>query len=352
MIVCLNEDTYIDIVKGTIVEKPSKSIPFSSGVVFRKLKPSVKFKKRVDNIWISSSRFSLELLIAYYMLKTNKKRIVAFYKVEENKHIVMEFFTSVSPPGITSTWLTIKEDPQDYLEIEDKSFDEIFGNLSVSTTTIDFVKLQKEILGYFKPIYAIAAAVILLIIFSMLSVKLVKKEPLLKSVETKPPEQIALTEQEASVLYSIVLYEMVNSYNKIVSQMTNDKILDSASMNISKSDQTVTGTITIKYKSYYPYEGSIKESDYYTWTDNISIEKTKKDLKETTYRNSSECLFDVVENNWEVTKRDNRGWHIRYSSKDYKDFVKAINKILSCPLELNSLTMKETEKICELTLRI
>jgi hypothetical protein len=349
LIVCLNENTYIDVVKGILVDKPAKSVPLSSGVSFRKLKPSVKFKKRIDNVWLSSSKYSFEFLIGCYMLKTNKKRVVGFYKIEESRYIVMEFLISVSPPGITSIWSIIKEEPQDYLEIEDKVFDAIFGSTPVSNTTIDFEKLQKEVLGQFKPVH-VAAVLLLLILLLVTVYKVIHKEPLPKPVETKQPEQIALSEEEANTLHLLVFYELIDSYNRLVSETGEDRIFGSVDMHIEKGQQSVTGKMNINYKSYYPFKGSSKSSDYYTWTDNISIEKTKNDIKSISYRDANECLADIVKDDWEVTGRDDRGWHIRYISNDYKRFIKAVNKVVTCPLQLNLLTMKETEHICDLLL--
>jgi hypothetical protein len=283
------------------------------------------------------------------MLKTNKKRIVGFYRIEEGRYIVMEFFISVSPPGIISTWSSIKEEPRDYLEIEDKVFDAIFGNTPVSNAAIDFEKLQKDVLHQFKPVY-MAAGLLVLILLLIPVYQLLQKKPPPKPVVTEKPAQITLSEEEASTLHCLVFYDLIDAFNNITLETGEDKIFESMEMNIGKSQQSVTGKIHIKYKSYYPFRGSSKSSDYYTWADNISIEKTKSDLRGISYRDADKCLIDIVKDDWEVANRDDRGWCIRYTSDDYKKFINSINRIVACPVQVNSVTMKESKYTCELLL--
>lgn len=359
MIVNIN-NTYIDLSNYRCVEATAKAIPFVSGTIFRKLKPSTKLKRKVRNTWIGSSRLSLEYLMACYMIENEKEKIACFISLPDSRYFVIEFVITQTPASIHCSGSFIRESPQDYIEIENKVFDEILGNVSIANAGIDFQKLLKYAktsidLGP-RNIAVLAAGIAVIIGSIIFTVKMVlpPKEPVqvMKQAESPPP----LSNEEKMFLNNLIFRDFIEKYNRTVRLKNPDTVLNNLKFNVNAGDQSVRGDLYIEYRSYYPYRGAVlitdRDVDFYQWTENISIEKKRDDIKEKPAVSLPyQCLKKAIDDNWTVLKREEQKWHITVIEKDYKKFISKVNALVGCPVTVNSIEMGGEYK-CSLILNL
>lgn len=348
-------DIYIDLKTGRKVDGNGKAIPLSVNTVFRKIKPLMKYKKKIGQIWIATPRLSLEYLMAIYMVKNEKKKVAGFFRLDtEGKYAVMEFTYSPSPAGITTTFNIIEESPHLYMEIEDKSYDSIFGNTNVSNVSIDFDKLLKSLMFSLdtREITILIVGIVVILSSVYMAYKMLKpaKTTTIQKTATPPP----LTEEEKNYLHQQVIKEMFEKYNKAVNSMNIDTAMSSATFRIENGEQSVKGILNIKYTSFYPYSGASvvqsEKGELYEWSDDIVIEKSKKDIKKITTDDPMICLKVVIGDDWAVISRKDRMWHIKMTTKDYGEFVKKINRIKNCDYTMKNINLSAQEYQCELIL--
>lgn len=351
-----NDATCIDVASGNIQDKPSKALLFSSPVVFKRIKPSTRYKKKVAALWISATKLSFEYVMAFYMVREEKKRIAGFYHIGDDKYLVVEFEIVASPPGLKSTWSLQKETPHDYLAIEDKTFDAVFGNTQASDTTIDFDKLYKEVVGGMSPAMQITAGACALLLCAAAYFYLFADTPKPQLAaspaqqDTQPPP---LTDAETRDLQAAVFYELVDSFNKLVADLGNDKVFSAVQVSITNNANSVSGKLNVRYRSFYPFATSMKDGDHYSWENNINIEKGRKDLRGgALFKDSIACLGTMLKDKWDVTQREDKVWHMKLALPAYRDFIKAVNSVVACPVAVKSIKLNEGDFVCELDLRV
>lgn len=359
MIVAVN-NTYIDLENFKIAEPTAKAIPLTSGTIFRKVKPAMKLKRKVKNIWIASQKLSLEYLMACHMIETGKEKVACFIKFSDEKYFVMEFVINQTPMSIKCSETFIRESPSDYIEIENKVFDEILGNVSIASAVID----TKALLKYSKASFdlgpqniAVLAIGIAIIAGSLFfTIKMIF--PPKKTAPAVTQQQMAapppLTEDEKKKLNYAVLKEFVEKYNNIVRTKNPDTVLNSLKLTVQESDQSVKGDLYLEFRSYYPYIGATlitdRDVNLYQWTENVPIEKKRDDIKEGLPDNQLQCLKKAIDGSWIVSKREKDRWYMTLEEKDYKHFISKVNSLTNCPVAVKSLEMTGDKYRCDLVL--
>lgn len=344
----------VDIISGNIVTDAKNAIPLTVGTAIRKIKPAMRFKRKVGPFWIASQQLSMEYLMAAYMLRNNVKKVAGFYQLSDGRFSVFEFTYTPSPASISSTFSFLRESPQTYIEIEDKHYEVIFGNTELTNSNINFAKLLKESSLDKKNIAVLAIGVVVILLSAYVIYKLLapEKHHTVEQKSTVPPP---LTEKEREILQYMALVKMVKSFNSVVNSMSDDTFLESASLSIQQNNDVATGTVSLKYRSYYPYPGSslIKADnvELYEWSKSLTVDAGRQDINPINYIDPMICLKTAITDGWEIIGReDNDRWKIRLLTENYEDFVRKYNKLAGCKILLGSMSMSKRESRCELTL--
>lgn len=345
----------LNVLTGTPVEKASKVIPFHSQVSIRKIKPGTKFKKKVSQVWISTIKYSFSYIIGYYMLKNNLKKIAGFYALPDGKNLFMEFL--VVQNSIIASWLLIQESPEDFLSIEGKVYDAIFGNTSVSNHKINITSLHKELVTEITPIQMILVAFLgisLLLGGLYLGGVIGKKEKVITRKVSQPTMPEPLTVFEERLLRRMVYKDVINQYNDIVLSINKDQVMESASIEFVPNQYDVTGNINIKLWSYYPFDNAVLEEDTgrYIWQQSFTVKKEKSDISSydeslSLTMNIEECLGILLKNDTTITSRSGDNWKFRVNFTNYNRFINLMNKIYNCPISINLIDIKEESQSIE-----
>ncbi len=354
MLIRFNESTFVDLLTGARYDKEQKkALPFTSDVVFKMIKPSTVYKKKIGDTWISSMKLSLAYLMGHYMLRNDKKRVAGFYLLNDGQHLVIEFEMSNSPRALKTNWSIHRETPQDYLSIEGKAFDAICGNTEVSNVTIDFPRLYKEAASTVSPANMAAYILIILVASGLLYYMLaptpaVNRGPVVAK-DAPPPK---LTEAEKESLQAAMFYQLIDEFNKLAAESGTEKVFSAVQASASSTDMAVTARLTVKFISFYPFEGAVKEGDHYSWDKNVSIEKGRPDIAAGSYREGAVCLGEMLKGGWDVTQRSGDVWHLKLADNSYSNFIHKVNTGVGCQVSLKSLTLTQGVYTCELDLRV
>lgn len=352
MVINFGNNFFFDVVRNARPEKPAKSIDFAGApVTFRKVKQPAKVKRKIGSVWVLTKKPSFAFLMSCFILKRGMKKAAGFYSIGNGKYIFMEFVLGVSE--ITSNWTQIDETPEDYLSIEGKQYDFIFGNSEIKNIDIDFDALYKELLQRFSSSQVrmvVMGAAVLGVVGIGLWAYFAYTKPKAASSNIPPPPP-PLTEREQRILENVVMKNMYDEYNKNVESVGPERVMTEAMAAVSIEPLAVKGKLVVKYKSFYPFDNSAKDGDWYVWLKESGVEKKREDIPAGfKLKDPKECLGIFLQNKAEVITRKDNKWQIRLETTDYHRFIKTLNSAYGCPLSFRTLTAKPDKQLTEVML--
>jgi hypothetical protein len=347
------DDLYLNVLTGSIAERTVKSTPFSAPMSIRKLKPTAaKFRKKISQQWLSTMRYSFGFLIVGYMLKNNIERAAGFYALPDGRNLFMEF--SVAQGNVITSWAVIQESPEDFLSIEGKSYDIVFGNTHISTCTIDILSLHKEFSGAVTP-YHIATTVVIGVFFTIAILYfagILKPEVKLVHQPAQQDIVVPLTTEETRTLYRLAYEDIIIQYNKIVGDLGNDKVINNITATIASNLQTqeVNGNMTVTLQSYFPFDGSNIDdtTGLYSWQQSVSVRKGRDDILghgNVAYRDINDCVRAILDTGGVITGRYGDAWAFRGEFKDHGSFVNFVNRISGCSFSVSMLNINNEVRL-------
>jgi len=341
----------------------ARIIPFAGHISIRKLKPREKLCHRAGDRWISSRRVSFAYLMAYYMVKNKKSVLAGFFDRGDGKHVFMEI--KAGNMTIETRYMpNVDSSPGNFMAMAGRQYDGIFGDASLSLEpdfiTIPYEKLLKEVTRGVTPFQA---AVILLIVAAVTGAFLYytgtfsKKTAVPRSYAEVKREIPPLTGEEIRALSILITSEALVKYKLYVETLPEDIALKSASFRLlpggQGGKQELKGTLSFQFESFYPFRGSRKSGDLFTFEKELVFTKSRSDvpaaMKTEGHARQNAKGFETIVGLCDVEARGDKEWKFTLVEKDYKNVVRILNDIYLSPVVINSMTVSGDKTVGELT---
>lgn len=110
-------------------------------------------------------------------------------------------------------------------------------------------------------------------------------------------------------------------------------------------EQELKGTLSFQFESFYPFRGSKKSGDLFTFGKEIVFRKSRADMRaaikaEAKARQNTKA-FETLVDLCDVVARGDREWKFAVARKDYRSVVKILNDIYLSPVVIDSITVNE-----------
>lgn len=345
ILVRINDKLTLNIANGETRGDTKGSIPLTAQVAVRKTKPAMKFAKKAGDVYLGCNKMSLAYILAFYMLKSNKKRVIGFYK-HEDTYIFIEATVDIHKSiSIRSGITTSKETPEVFLKVEGKTYEGIFGNADVTNIDLQFSKLYKELSQRTSPMQ-VAALIIILIAIGVVGVHVFKKPSTIKlptMVKKEPPPPPPLSPEEAEKLMGMAKKEMIKKYTEAAEELASrdDQWLKKFEAKFIQGTLDVKSDAILTYESFYPFSGAKKEGGLYSWakSQGASFGRDKIEKGQAETKGSFVCLKYFI--NYEVTERRGKKWTVTLKEKDYPKITFLLNLIYRCPCIIKDMSIDE-----------
>lgn len=357
MIVKLADEIYVDLESGAVGDvklskaKGARVVDFFHRVNIPKIKPAGRgiLKKKVGDVYVSSKKMSLWYILSYYMLKEGKKKLVGFYPYREHSFIFIEA-TNEGNKRFSLEYKVIDDyTPQSFKELEGKYYDTIFGATNLTNIVLPFEALHKELLkGTINPkpseIVLVSILVVVAVAVGYYFLSEWTKPPVKVAVQKAPPPP-PLSDTETLRLKQAVSSDLLRAYVSLLGGLGGDRILKTMTMSITTSAMTVDGALNVTYASYYPFNGSAKNGDVFTWPDSVTKTKKREDIPSLApVRGFDGCMNMLLDmKDVELVSRSGSDWRFTFKLKEYKNAVKLLNSLYMCPFVMESLNIVENE---------
>ncbi len=340
----IDENTYLDILKGEIKGAARNAIPVAAAVHTGKVKPVVRYKTKVGGVWLGGNKLSFALILAYAMLnsKPGISRAIGFFK-HKDVYIYIEGILDIhNNISVKYGYTNPKESPDVFLSVEGKVYDAIFGDRSVRNTDFDFLRIYKRF------IQKISIAQMLVIIICLAASGYMIKQlvlPMRISVPImrgQPPPPPPLSEREADRLAMVVKEEFLKHYTEVVDGVIashGDKWLQNLQFKTTLSPQNVEGDTVFTYASFYPFSGSKKQGNGYEMTESYSNKLARQDMSRYIPPDVEPyvCLKYLI--HYDVTGRVGDSWTVIIREKDYGRILFVLNLLQRCPCVIRDMTV-------------
>ncbi len=369
------ENVVFDVLGGSITDpggmrpgRGAKIIPFAEHISIRKLKPREKLSHKIGNRWISSRKISLAYLIACYMVKNNKSVLAGFFNRGDGKYIFMEI--KIGNMTVEARYmLSIDSSPANFMAMAGRQYDGIFGDGSLmgepDYINIPYEKLLREVTT---SVNILQAAIALVVIGAIMAGGLYwagvfTKKKVTPAVKAQVKKEIPpLSEAEIRSLSMLITHEALIKYKLYVENLPDDIALKSASFKLlpvpappkdQAGKQELRGTISFQFESFYPFRGSKKNREFYTFDREIAITKTRDDVKaanelEAKLRENKKGFGTLIDF-CDLTFRGDKEWKFALSENEYRRTVTILNDIYLSPVVINAMTITDEKTTGEIT---
>lgn len=351
-----NGDVKVNISSSGSKKGSSLTLPFRDTVSLKKTKPITKYKKKMGDIWLGARKMSFLYLAVHYLLKEGKRRMAGFYEMSETtgKYVFIEVL--LEGGSVISDFKVIDESPSEFLNMEGKSYDVVFGHQSClsgciddgyNIVFIDFDKIHKNLTPVIRPAYLVLIVFMLVMIGWM--VAMLMPEPPAK-VEEKPKEKPPLTEQEKNFLRAVVSAKLLDRYRDLEREITRDTAFGDVRMAVNASEHSVSGNVDVIFRSYYPFKDSRHDGKWFVFSKSGSENLLREDIQAAqaaSFKPPHYCLSRLIK--YDTVSRSEGEWIMSValvpkSEKDqfeYGEVAALLKDLYMCPISIDSLVMED-----------
>ena len=342
----VDEGFYINLPSGEVKSQVRSSIPLMAPISVRKMKPSLKFAKKIGDTWIGSNKMSFALLLAYLQLKQEKNNVMGLYK-HGDRYFYMEGSVDMYKQSNLTTGMTdADETPDIFLSLRGKVYDGIFGTVDVRNMEFDFLRAYSDLSRVITPAQ-IVALVLILSVTGYLAISFFRtppKVPVPEIVQKAPPPPPPLTPVEASHLVGMLKDRFIQKYSEVqrdIDGSKHEKWLERVTLTSASTRDRESIAVNFKYASYYPFEGAKREGNAYSWTVPYGQSLARADLKDATPPPVAPyvCLKYLI--HYPVTERSGDRWTVSLKEDKYPRIAFLLNLIYNCPCAIKELTIDD-----------
>ena len=340
-----DDSLYLNPATGEIKTQARKSIPFAGPMTVRKMKPSLKYAKKVGDVWIGSNKMSFGLLLAYVQLKHGKSRVIGMFRHGDHYLYIEGSVDMYKHASIMSGFTSDNETPELFMTVRGKVYDAVFGRVDIKNADFDFVGAYRELSRKMTPIQ-IGALVVCLSISGYLVSFVFEKPPKIevpKVMQKAPPPPPPLTPAETGKLLAMLKDMFIEKYGAIqdeISSSGNEKWLKNVTLTTAPTPDRQGISANFTYASYYPFDGAKKEGNIYVWTLPYGESLSRQNLAEFTQSRVTPyvCLKYLI-NNYTVTERSANKWTISLKESKYPRISFILNLIYDCPCIIKDMAI-------------
>ncbi|MHB8108843.1 MAG: hypothetical protein ACYDHW_02295 [Syntrophorhabdaceae bacterium] len=372
-----DESMTFDVAAGKVIDPKSqllgrkvKVVPFAEHISIRKLKPREKLSHKIGDRWISSRKLTFAYIMAYYMIKNEKSVLAGFFERGDGKFVFMEI--KVGNMTIETRYMIgIDSTPTNFLAMAGRQYDGIFGNSSL-TGEPDYISIPYEkILSEVTTHITILQAAIVLCIFAAITGGFLYYAGIFEKKKIISPETRALSEippltpADIRALSILITSEALVTYKFYVEALPEDIALKSLAFHISPvsnptkgkdgkiGKQELTGVLAFQFESFYPFRGSKRFQEFFSFEKGITLTKTRDDLKRAVElevrAKGNKKGFETMIDFCAVSSRNDTNWKFTLDESDYKKAVRLLNEIYLSPIVIDSLAITEGKTTGEFT---
>jgi hypothetical protein len=334
----LEDKLYLNPTTGEIKIQARSSIPFTTPISIRKMKPSLTFAKKVGDVWLGSNKMSLTLLLTYILLKEQKNAAIGFFKYNERFLYIEATVDEHKRTSITMGFTAENETPSAHISVSGKVYDAVFGSTEIKNVDFDFTKAHRELSRKITPLQIGALLVCLSVCgygISLLIETPPKIEPP-KILHKEPPPPSPLTPAETNSLLLLLKDRFIEKYAEVqdtVRKRGHEEWLKSVSVSTAPApeSQAMTVNVTFTYSSYYPFAGAKKEGKTYVWTSTYGEKLGREALAQHGDSKAGPyvCLKYFI--NYDVIERSKTQWTVSLKEDKSPRVAFLLNLIHSCP---------------------
>ena len=340
----LDERLYLNPASGEIKTQARKSIPFTGPITVRKMKPSLKYAKKVGDVWIGSNKMSFGLLLAYVQLKQEKNRVIGMFGRGDHYLYIEGSVDMHKHASIMSGFTSHNETPELFMTVRGKVYDAVFGFVDIKNTQFDFLKAYRELSRRITPIQIGVLVVCLGISGYLMSIVLEKppKMEVPKVMQKAPPPPPPLTPAETGKLLVMLKDKFIEKYGEAEREVKwsgSEKWLKNVTLTIAPTPDRQSISANFIYASYYPFNGAKKEGNIYVWTSPYGESFSRQNVAEFTRSLVSPyiCLKYLI--NYTVTERAGNKWTVLLKEDKYSRISFLLNLIYECPCSIKEMTI-------------
>jgi len=273
LFVKFEENLFLNPVSGEIKTQVRSSIPLTTAISVRKMKPSLKYTKKIGDIWLGANKMSFLLVLAYTLLKNQKNKAVGFYK-HGDRYLYIEASVDLDRrTSIVTGFTSPNETPEVFITVSGKVYDAVFGETEIRNAVFDFLKAYRELSRRISP-FQIGAVLLCIAVSGYLFSIVLEKPPKIeppKVLQKSPPPPPPLTTAESNKLLLILKNSFIEFYGEAqenVRNRSNEKWLKNVTVSTAPAadNQSISLNANFTYCSFYPFEGARKEGKTYVWT--------------------------------------------------------------------------------------
>ena len=347
LFVKFDENLYLNPSTGEIKKQVRSSIPLTAPISVRRMKPSLKYTKKIGDIWVGSNKMSFLLILAYTLLKNQKNKVVGFFS-HGDRYLYIEASVDLDKrTSIVTGFTSPKESPEVFITVSGKVYDAVFGETEIRNAIFDFLKAYRELSRRISP-SQVAAVLLCLTVSGYLFSVVVEKPPKIERpgvLQKTPPPPPPLTTAESNKLSLMLKDGFIENYGaaqESIRKRGSEKWLKSVSVSTAPGadGHSVSLTANFTYSSFYPFEGSRKEGKTYVWTAPQGLSLGRQDLDRYVNKVSPRvCLKYLI--NYDVTERTKTFWSISVKEEKSSRIAFLLNLIYSCPCVIKDMTIDE-----------
>jgi hypothetical protein len=342
----IDEGFYLNPASGEVRTQARKSIPLSAPISVRKMKPSLKYVKKIGDVWIGSNKISFALLLAYVQLKQGKNTVIGLYK-HGDRYFWMEGSVDIYKQSSLLTGLTdADETPDVFMSVRGKVYDSIFGTAEIRNAEFDFVKAYRDFSQVLTPLHLVVA-VLCLSIAGYFFASVFHKPPKVevpKIVKRTPPPPPPLTPGETSQLLVMLKDKFIEKYSEVqreISGSGHEKWLKSVTLTTAPTPDRESIAVSFTYASYYPFEGAKQDGNEYSWTRPYGESFSRENLKSFSASpvGAYVCLKYLI--HYPVSERTGNKWTVSLKENKYPKIAFLLNLIYNCPCAIKDMRIDD-----------
>jgi len=343
-----DENLYLNPVSGETKTQARSSIPLMTPISVRKMKPSLKYAKKIGDVWLGANKMSFNLLLTYILLKQEKNKVIGFFK-HGDRYLYIEGSVDLHKQTFIITGFTAaNETPDLFVSVSGKVYDAVFGPTDIKTADFDFVRAYRELSRRISPAHVVVVVLCLAMSGYLLSIVL-EKPPKIeppKMLQKAPPPPPPLTPAEMNKLLLMLKDKFIEKYSEEqdgIRKKGYEKWLKSVTVTTVPvpDSQAMSINVHFTYSSYYPFEGAKKEGKNYIWTSLYGQTLGRQDLDRFPLSKVGPyvCLKYLI--NYDVTERSKTQWVVLLKEDKYPRIAFLLNLIYDCPCIVKDMTIDE-----------
>ena len=342
----IDEGFYLNPGNGEVKTQARKSIPLTAPISVRKMKPSLKYARKIGDVWLGSNKMSFALLLAYVQLKQQKNTVIGLYR-NGKQYFYIEGSVDIYKQSTLATGFTEPDETPDvFMSVRGKVYDCIFGSVDIRNTEFDFVKAYRDFSQKVTPLHVVAIFLCLGVAGYLLTT-VFHKPPKIEApriVKQPPPPPPPLTPAEQSELLVMLKDKFIEKYSDVqkeINRSGHEKWLKSVTLNTTPAPDRQAIAVNFTYASYYPFEGAKKEGNTYSWTRPYGESLSRENLKSFSPPPVGPyvCLKYLI--HYPVTERAGSKWTVSLKEDKYPRIVFLLNLMYACPCAIKEMTIND-----------